>query len=155
MSKSKFSVTKTYGPDLGISAAFRQWRTDSHCQYLHGYALGFALTFECDYLDINGWVLDFGRMKDLKAQLLTQFDHKTLVAQDDPTLPFIREMHQNGILNLKVMERVGCEAFAKWVHETTQKFLIASGEFPRVTCVAVTCSEHGANSATYDLRCNP
>jgi 6-pyruvoyltetrahydropterin/6-carboxytetrahydropterin synthase len=39
-------ATKTYGDDLGLSVAFRQWRADSHCRYLHGYAIGVRLTFE-------------------------------------------------------------------------------------------------------------
>ena len=31
-----FLSTKTYGHDLGLSAAFRQWRAESHCRLIHG-----------------------------------------------------------------------------------------------------------------------
>ena len=57
---AKFKSTKTYGHDLGFSAAFRQWRADSHCKYIHGYALAFRFEFEADELDVRNWVVDFG-----------------------------------------------------------------------------------------------
>ena len=37
------------------STAFRQWRSKSHCKYLHGYSLSFKVTFEGE-LDERNWV---------------------------------------------------------------------------------------------------
>ena len=42
---------KTYGNEVGLSCCFRQWRTDSHCNKLHGYSLGFRFIFEAAKLD--------------------------------------------------------------------------------------------------------
>ena len=79
---AKYISTKTYkqiGP-----VAYRQWRADSHCNLIHGYALSFHLEFECDTLDARNWCMDFGGLKPLKGLLEDWFDHTLLVAQDDP-----------------------------------------------------------------------
>jgi len=76
--------TKTFGHELGLSAAFRQWKADSHCRFLHGYALAVKFTFAAEELDVRNWVVDFGGLKGLKQILEDTFDHKTLVASDDP-----------------------------------------------------------------------
>ena len=47
----KFLSGKTYGHNTGHSCAFRQWRADSHCNLIHGYALQFELEFGSDGLD--------------------------------------------------------------------------------------------------------
>lgn len=62
----KYISTKQYGHELGLSCAFRQWKADSHCKYIHGYALAFKFKFETDTLDSNNWVVDFGNLKELK-----------------------------------------------------------------------------------------
>ena len=80
----KFTSNKVI--NLG-SAAFRQWKsTHSHCQYIHGYNLTADITFEAEELDDKGWVADFGGLKDLKTTLEHTFDHKLVVAGDDPLL---------------------------------------------------------------------
>ena len=65
----KYQVIKTYGNETGLSCAFRQWRADSHCNLIHGYALGFEITFEADKLDDRNWVIDFGDLGVLKKML--------------------------------------------------------------------------------------
>lgn len=82
----KFRSTKTYGHDIGLSCCFRQWRSASHCRFLHGYALAVHLEFEADDLDARSWVMDFGSLKPVRQWLVQTFDHKTLVAADDPLL---------------------------------------------------------------------
>ena len=78
----------------GYSTAFRQWRaTHSHCQYVHGYALKFKVWFEGD-LDEKNWVCDFGCFKrnGIKKKLANQFDHTTVVAEDDPNMETFKRM---------------------------------------------------------------
>ena len=58
----------------GYSTCFRQWRADSHCKFLHGYALEFKITFAGE-LDQRNWVMDFGGLKDFKLFLEKTFDH--------------------------------------------------------------------------------
>lgn len=162
-----FEVTKTYGHDQGLSATFRQWRAKSHCRFLHGYALAVTLTFGCaaSELDENGWVMNFGALKPIKQWLQDTFDHKTLVAKDDPCLEFFRQMarEETGLsadrewnihpplIQLVEVERTGCEAFAKMIFEYVNAWL----EDPEAThgskakLLSVEVREHGANGASY------
>jgi 6-pyruvoyltetrahydropterin/6-carboxytetrahydropterin synthase len=145
------TIKKSYPHSLGLSAVFRQWRADSHCRFLHGYALSFDFIFEAEKLDKNGWVLDFGSLKPLKEVLVTQFDHKTLIAESDPHIEEFLRLRDMDLIDLHVMPRVGCEAFAEWAHDKATKLLEHSGEMDlrQVRCVLVVCHEHEANSASY------
>lgn len=143
----RFRSTKTYGHEIGLSACFRQWRAESHCRFLHGYALAFKFTFESDELDVRNWVVDFGSLKSLKGRLEDTFDHKLLVAEDDPHLFAFEALQELGIVELRILPRVGCEAFADLVFGMTEVWLHDNGYSPRVWLVSVECSEHGANSA--------
>ena len=82
----RFYSGKTYTHATGHSCAFRQWRADSHCNLIHGYALQFEFTFGGSELDERNWIVDFGGLKPLKEWLKHMFDHTYLVAEDDPEL---------------------------------------------------------------------
>lgn len=142
-----FRSTKTYGHEAGLSACFRQWRADSHCSKLHGYALSVKLTFQADRLDERGWVIDFGGLKDVKAWLQDTFDHKTLVAEDDPELSLFRSLAAAGVADLKIVPGVGCENFSSMISDHVTGWLETAGHSPRVLLVDVEVREHGANSA--------
>jgi 6-pyruvoyltetrahydropterin/6-carboxytetrahydropterin synthase len=144
-----YKSTKTYGPEAGFSCCFRQWRAESHCRFLHGYPLGFHFEFETEQLDDNGWVVDFGSLKSLKAILENHFDHKLVVALDDPRLDDIAMLHELGIADVLVVPATGCEAFAHMVYEVGAQWLTDSGFAPRVRLNHVTVREHSGNSATY------
>lgn len=139
--------TKTYGHNVGLSCAFRQWRAPSHCSFLHGYALAFKFTFVASELDERNWVVDFGGLKSLKAQLELAFDHTTVVAQDDPELEWFQEAERRGILRLVVADSTGCERFAEMAFNLAASWLEANGYYPRVRIRSVEVMEHGANSA--------
>lgn len=142
----KFQSTKTYGHNVGLSAAFRQWRAESHCRFLHGYALQVKFVFESAELDVRNWVVDFGSLKSLKGWLEDTFDHKTLVAEDDPEFHLFKEMEERGLIQMRVVPATGCEAFANMIYEYTEGWLKDNG-YTRVRLVSVEVCEHGANSA--------
>jgi len=141
--------TKTYEHSEGISACFRQWRAShSHCRFLHGYALSFKLTFAAFELDERGWVMDFGGLKEIKAWLKDTFDHKTVVAADDPELDSFRALDDAGMIQLVILDDgVGCERFARHVYDYVTQWLAENN--PRVRVVEVECREHGGNSAAW------
>jgi 6-pyruvoyltetrahydropterin/6-carboxytetrahydropterin synthase len=149
-----FYSTKTYTHAEGLSCCFRQWRaTHSHCSYLHGYALAVEIRFVAERLDERGWVVDFGGMKEVKALLHDLLDHKTLVAADDPELPRFREMAAAGLLDLRVVPDVGCEAFAYLVYEQVRKWLASYEDaegMHRVSLASVEIREHDGNAARYE-----
>lgn len=155
-----YSITKTYGHNAGLSACFRQHAaTTTHCQYLHGYALKVEITLECIDLDHRNWVFSFGGMKPMKKWLEEMFDHKTLVAQDDPELQMFQHLDNLGIIQLNVVERVGCEAFAKMIFDKMNSILVELGKQsepdaqfeynPLVWASKVSVSEHEGNTATF------
>lgn len=146
---ARYRSTKTFGHDVGLSAAFRQWRADSHCRFIHGYALAFRFEFETDELDSRNWVVDFGGLKGLRGMLEDTFDHKMLVAQDDPEIEWFREAQRRGIAEVVEVEAGGCEKFAELVYECTDQWLRDAGFAPRCRLVSVEVREHGANSAIY------
>ena len=141
----KYQVIKTYGNETGHSCAFRQWRANSHCNLIHGYALGFEITFEAEELDDRNWVIDFGDLGVLKKWLKEMFDHTTVVAFDDPHLELFEDLNNKNLINLRLLENVGCEAFA----ETVYLFCKMEFEDDRVKVKSVRVFEHGANSAVF------
>lgn len=144
-----FRSTKTYTHAIGLSSAFRQWRAESHCRFLHGYSLEVRLEFAAIKLDRRNWVVDFGSLKTLKGWLEDAFDHKTLVAEDDPELPLFRRMNEAGLIQMVIVPATGCEAFAKMIFEAAEVWLMDNGYKDRVALVSVEVAEHGANSAIY------
>ena len=130
-----YRSTKTYGANLGLSCAFRQWRAESHCRFLHGYAL----------------VVDFGSLKSFKGWLENTFDHCTLVASDDPEYETFKALDASGIIDMRTVEVTGCEAFARMIFECADIWLKDNGYSPRVWIAQVEVREHGSNSAIYSL----
>ncbi len=143
----KYRSTKRWGHDQGLSVAFRQHGAESHCHFVHGYSIGVKFTFEAEELDYRNWVVDFGDLKELKAKIQNLFDHKTVIAEDDPALDWFREGDRDGYIDLVVLPAVGCEAFAETIFFMTEDYLNFKGYSPRCRLVSVEVSEHEGNSA--------
>jgi 6-pyruvoyltetrahydropterin/6-carboxytetrahydropterin synthase len=56
-------------------------------------------------------------------ELKRTFDHRTLVAKDDPQLEFFKEGAARGLFQLIVVDHVGCEMFAELVYLTANRYL--------------------------------
>ena len=133
---AKYLSTKTYGNDRGLSCTFRQWRsTHSHCSLLHGYSIGIKLIFESETLDDRNWVMDFGGLKAFKEWSEWQFDHTTVVAKDDPERGTFVELNKiqggfknMGIMDLRIVDGVGCEKFAELAYRVMNEILTAYQE---------------------------
>lgn len=147
-----FKVTKTYGHERGLSCAFRQWRAESHCSQLHGYAVAVELVFTCDQLDERNWVIDFGSLSPIKAFLELTFDHTVLVATDDPLITVFKQLNDVGALRLvEMMDGVGCERFAEYVAFTVRNWLASIEELRKRNVRLESCKimEHGSNAASW------
>jgi 6-pyruvoyltetrahydropterin/6-carboxytetrahydropterin synthase len=149
-----FYASKTYTHAEGLSCCFRQWRAShSHCRFLHGYALAVEIRFVADRLDDRRWVIDFGGMKEIKELLRDLFDHKTLIAADDPELPRFHEIHDAGLIDLRVVPDVGCEAFAFLIHEHVKTWMIRyepEHGSRSLSVESVEVREHAGNAARYE-----
>lgn len=144
----KYISTKTYrhiGP-----VAYRQWRADSHCNLIHGYALSFHFEFECDDLDARNWCMDFGGLRPLKEKLEEWFDHTLLVAEDDPHFKQLMNLQDLGIAKCTVVEKTGCEGLANFLYEYVNTILLPQygvEEAKRVWCCKVEVRETDSNMA--------
>lgn len=143
---TKFFSVKKYGHERGLSAAFRQWRAESHCRFLHGYSLEFEFKFGGIRLDDKNWVVDFGGLKELEAWLRETFDHKTLVALDDPMMETFQKLDADSIIDMVAVDGTGAEMFANMALEFSSE-LIEKQYGSRCWVESVTVREHGANSA--------
>lgn len=141
--------TKTYGHEVGLSCCFRQWRASSHCRFFHGYALAVKVEFAADDLDGNNWVVDFGSLKAFKEWLQYMFDHKMIVARDDPHLDQIMMLQDTGLADIVLVDQTGCEAFAELIYDYAVRWLSMNLLDLRVRVAAVEVKEHGANSALF------
>ena len=143
---AKYISTKTYN-QIG-PVAYRQWRADSHCNLIHGYALSFHLEFECDTLDARNWCMDFGGLKPLKGLLEDWFDHTLLVAQDDPMREHLLNLGKLKLAKITEVEKTGCEGISDFLYEYINTiFLPSYGEKERVWCSKVEVRETDANMA--------
>ena len=143
---AKYISTKTYN-QIG-PVAYRQWRADSHCRLIHGYALSFHLEFECDTLDARNWCMDFGGLKPLKDLLDDWFDHTLLVAQDDPMREHLLKLGELKLAKITEVEKTGCEGIADFLYEYINTiFLPNYGEKERVWCSKIQVRETDANMA--------
>lgn len=147
----KFVSTKTY-KEIG-PVAYRQWRADTHCNLVHGYALSFHLEFECDEddLDARNWCVDFGSLKSFKHLLEDWFDHTLLVAEDDPNKADFEALAEKGLAKITYVERTGCEGIAKFLYDYLQEIWIPeNGYGDRVKVRAVEVRETDSNMARYE-----
>jgi 6-pyruvoyltetrahydropterin/6-carboxytetrahydropterin synthase len=100
--------------------------------------------------------MDFGGLKPIKQWLEETFDHKLLVAKDDPMRGQIQELDgfkRSGsfmgtdlaykIADVQVVEATGCEAFALMVYDQVKAWLGKSN----VKIEEVEIREHAGNSA--------
>ena len=150
----KFQSTKLFD---GYSACFRQWKAEgTHCRFLHGYAVSFRVWFEGE-LDERNWVWDFGGMKRAKGNIEGMspkaffeylLDHTTIVAEDDPYLENFKQLHYDGIIQLRILPATGCERFAEYLYNKINTFLLEETN-SRVRATKVEVYEHERNSASY------
>lgn len=145
MNPKNFKSTKRFS---GYPCTHRQWRAESHCRYVHGYSRTFYFEFEANELTKEGWVVDFGGLKEVKAWLNHMFDHTFLVSQDDPAMDEFKQLDQSGVIQLRVMPNPGMEGTALYVYEEASKILKKLyGDRAWISLVEV--SENENNTAQY------
>lgn len=148
--RPKYISTKTYGAERGFAVAYRQYKAESHCNLIHGYAMGFHFEFESYDLDARNWVVDFGSLKTLKDKLDEWFDHTCLVAQDDPEFKLFEDMHDRKLIKMVVVERTGCEGLAQFLADYINEiWMEENGYHGRVKLRKVEVRETPSNSAMW------
>lgn len=145
MGNPKFISTKEYR-EIG-PVAYRQWRDQGNCKWIHGYALTFYFEFESETLDFRNWVVDYGGLRPLKDLLEDWFDHKYLLAQDDPNYADIVALQEKGMLKITEVEATGCEALADFIYKYLNSGFLEEMGFKDVWCSKVSVRETDKNMA--------
>ena len=144
----------------GYTTCFRQWQAhDSHCKYLHGYALQFKLYFSASSLDYRGWVWDFAWLRNEHILIDNiqvsnwfdyMFDHTVLVAQDDPNLDDFAALDEKKLIQMRVLPAVSCENIAQLVLQKINP-LVQDYTKGEVTLTRVDVYEQAKNCASVIL----
>lgn len=78
--------------ELHFCYGHRLLNYDGKCRHLHGHNGRAVITLEAPTLDALGMVVDFTQLKrGVGAWIDDTLDHKMLLHQDDPALPFLRQ----------------------------------------------------------------
>lgn len=145
----RYVSTKEYIDEF--PCAYKQWKADSHCSLNHGYSFSMKFYFGTNDLDRRGWVVDYGGLKELKQFLKDHFDHKTLIAVDDPDLEKYQQLEKDGILKLTILPKLGCEGLADMLYKYVNGVYIpemwGQGEAERLWCFRVEVRETISNMA--------
>ncbi|MEG9502873.1 MAG: 6-carboxytetrahydropterin synthase [Methylorubrum extorquens] len=83
----------------------------------------------------------------MRQWLEQTFDHKTLVAADDPLVSDMRAMNQIGLVQLVVLPHVSSEVFAEYIFAWVSSWLAEQNFSSRIRLAEVHVREHGANAA--------
>ena len=149
MTQYKYTSTKEYHD--AFPCAYRQWRADSHCKFIHGYSFTIKFYFGTNDLDVRNWAADYGGLSELKDILESHFDHTLLVAEDDPEIDWYREAEKRGIAKLTILPKLGCEGLASMLYKYVNGIFIPDcwgpSEAERLWCYRVEIRETQSNMA--------
>jgi len=138
-----FESSKTFS---GFPCAHRRWRHTGHCAHIHGYSRSFTVWFGAHERDENGFVMDFGGLKEVQAWLEDHFDHTLLVDADDPLMPTFRALQEQGACKLVVFDDVGMEGTAQVILDWLNPW-VQNKTGGRVWVQSVEVRENPKNSA--------
>lgn len=150
---TKIYTSTKFFKEIG-PCAYRNWKSDSDCYLLHGYDRSFRFIFGCKNLDKQGFVVDFGGLKEIKRQLEDWFDHTVILQADDPMVHIFRILETKGHCRLRTFPLISCEGLAEYVGEYVDHYLqtTTNGRAWVITCEMIEAEK---NSALYSPQENP
>lgn len=131
-----------------LASAYRNHKSSSNCFLLHGYCRDVLVEFGCNQLDRQGFVMDYGDLKEVSRWLEDTFDHVTVLQADDPLVPQFLQLEAAGALKLTLLPCVSCEGWAMYIAKHIHQTVMVKTE-GRVWVNSVEVRENGKNSSTY------
>ena len=138
-----YESSKTFN---NLPCAHRRHKHDGHCAFIHGYSRSFTFWFRATERTENGFVMDFGQLKEVKQWLEDRFDHTLLIDSDDPLLHQFTELHRQGACKLVSFQDVGMEGTCAFVKEYMDRWLLENTG-GRVWLHSIEVRENEKNSA--------
>lgn len=149
--KSDNTVIESSKTFRNFPCAHRRFRHEGHCAWVHGYSRSFTMWFRATELTENGFVMDFGQLKPVKAWLEDTFDHTLLLDTGDPLIPQFREIEQQGGCKLVIFDDVGMEGTCAFVKDWVDRWLLEETK-GRVWLHSIEVRENDKNSARISRR---
>lgn len=130
-----------------IAFAHRQHRHAGHCALLHGHNWSFKFTFGAGRPDENGFIVDFGGLRFIRAWLEEHLDHACVFNEDDPWREQIVAAAP-AAFKIVTVASCSCEGLAEHVFRAVDP-LVRSHTAGRAFLVEVEVFEDARNSAAF------
>ncbi len=130
-----------------IPMAHLQHRHPGPCRLVHGHNWSFALTFGCDELDEQGFVVDFGGLKYISKWISENLDHACAFAKSDVEgLKMLRAFPK--LFKPYIVENCSAEGLATHLFEIFDN-LVRQETNGRAWLKSIRVGEDGKNFATF------
>ncbi|OBG29952.1 hypothetical protein A5764_20510 [Mycobacterium sp. 852002-51057_SCH5723018] len=131
-----------------LPCCHRSWSNPGKRFFLHGCERTFEIEFACaDAEPDSGSVVDSAALDEVRAALRYQFDHTTLIAEDDPQRDLFELLAERGVVDLRIMDSTSMDGSAAWVFETAEH-IVALATGGRVWVSRIEASESRNNVVT-------
>lgn len=130
-----------------IPFAHRQHLHQGHCSLIHGHNWGITLTFACSQTDANGFVVDFGNLKYLKAWIDENLDHACLFNEADPAKEQLLAT-SGQLFKTYILPNCSSEGLAQHLYEIFDA-MVRKETSERVWITEIEIEEDSKNSASY------
>lgn len=131
-----------------IPFAHRQHRHAGHCALIHGHNWSFELTFACEKLDRNGFVVDFGKLRFIRDWIEDNLDHACVFSHDDPIADALIAAGGAEVWKVYRLDCCSCEGLARHLFDVFDQMVRRETD-KRVFLVAITVAEDSRNSARW------
>ena len=131
-----------------IPFAHRQPLHKGYCSKIHGHNWSIIIEFEAKELDANGFVVDFGNLKYIKAFIDEHLDHACLFSKEDSQVQDLSQSEFNDLFKILWVDNASCEGIAQFLFETFSQ-LIKEKEAGRVSIRSLKLYEDEKNFVSY------
>jgi 6-pyruvoyltetrahydropterin/6-carboxytetrahydropterin synthase len=132
-----------------IPFAHRQHCHDGHCSLIHGHNWAITLTFACSEVNPDGFVVDFGKLKYLKAWIDTHLDHACLFNENDPEKDALLSS-MGHLFKTYILPNCSSEGLAQHLYSVFDPMVRAETQ-NRAWIIEVEIEEDSKNSAAYRI----
>lgn len=133
-----------------IPWAHRQHKHDGHCALIHGHNWSLNITFACRETDGNGFVVDFGKLKYIKAWIENNLDHACIFNADDPLREKFAAVGGSAAWKIYTVPNCSCEGMAQHLFDIFDS-LVQQDTSGRAYLVSLEVIEDSKNSATFAI----
>ena len=144
--ENNFTSSKSY---YNYPCAHRQYKHDGNCAKIHGYSRSFHFVFGAHTMTKEGFIVDYGDLKEIKQHLDYMYDHTLVLDDSDPFMDDFLKLQNLGVCDVRTQPLgPGMEGTAHYLCEWTDEMLRRKTK-GRAWVISVEARENDKNSSTY------